>query len=106
MMFNSTPSKPFGQARSSLKVDVDSNKPDQDNGDVCRDDEGIGHMPAGLIHDEHGVRVLAEVTRNFGQMLVHGIRVAPRHDECGSLAEIRANRTEDIGRPRALIMRR
>lgn len=54
-------------------------------------------MPASLIHDENSMRVLGDMVRNFGQMLVHGMGVAPRHDECGSLAKLRADRSEDIG---------
>lgn len=66
----------------------------------------IGHVPACLIHDEDGVRILVYMTGDFRQVLRHRVGVAPRHDESCRLAKLRADCTEDIGRSCALIMRR
>ncbi len=61
-------------------------------------------MPSRLIHDEDGVGVFCHMAGDFGQMLGHGVCVAPRHDESGCLAVLRADRSEDVGRSRALIV--
>src|SRR6476620_12507302 len=66
----------------------------------------IGHVPACLIHDEDGVRILVNMAGDFRQVLRHRVGVAPRHDESCRLAKLRADGTEDIGRSCALIMRR
>jgi len=57
----------------------------------------VGHVPACLIHDEDGVRVLVNMTGDFGQVLGHRVGVTPWHDECRRLTELRADRTEDVG---------
>lgn len=75
------------------------------NGDVFGHDEIVGHVPACLIHDEDSVRVGIDVSGDFGQMLGHGVGVAPWHDQRGRLAELRADCAEDVGRPCALIVR-
>jgi hypothetical protein len=62
-------------------------------------------MPARLIHDEDGVGVIGNMAGYLDQMLVHGMRIAPWHDEGCRLAKFRADRTEDISGPCALIMR-
>ncbi|MNW22672.1 hypothetical protein D3C71_2243050 [compost metagenome] len=50
-----------------------------------------------MVHDEDGMRIVADMTGDFGQMLGHGIGVAPRHDESRRLAELRADCAEDVG---------
>ncbi|WP_210170359.1 MULTISPECIES: hypothetical protein, partial [unclassified Rhizobium] len=62
-------------------------------------------MSRTLIHSEGNSQGQVNVARDFGQMLGHGIGVAPRHDEGCGLAEPRADRSEDIGRPSALVVR-
>ena len=44
------------------------------------------------------------MTGDLGQMLCHGAGIAPRHDESRRLAELWADRAEDVGRSRALIV--
>ena len=75
------------------------------DGDVFRHDEIVGHVPACLIHDEDGMRILIDMAGDFGQVLRHRVGVAPRHDESCRFAELGADCTEDIGRPRALVVR-
>jgi len=67
------------------------------DGDVGGYDQIARHMPSGLIHDDDGVGIFGNVAGDFGQMLRHGMCVAPRHDECGGLAELGTDRTEDVG---------
>jgi hypothetical protein len=76
------------------------------NGDVLRDCESAGEMPAGLINEQGRVRAGRDVLGDFGQVQVHRLRVAARQDEPGALALFRADRAEDVGRRRALVLRR
>ena len=76
------------------------------DGDVFGDGKVVGHVPSCLVHDENGVPVLSDVSGDFNQMLVHGMGIAPWHDEGGGLAVLRADRAEDIGRAGALVVRR
>ena len=62
-------------------------------------------MPPGLIDNEHGVCVWRDLPGDLGQMQVHRFAIAGRHDECGSLAVLRTDRAEDIGRSGALVAR-
>ena len=75
------------------------------NGDVFGHDEIVGHVPARLIHDEDGMRVIGHTPGDFCQMLGHGMGVTPGHHESGCLAEFGADGTEDIGRAGSLVMR-
>lgn len=61
-------------------------------------------MPARLIHDQDGVSVIGNMAGYLDQMLVHGMRIAPWHNEGCGLAKFRADRTEDISGPGPLIM--
>src|SRR6202007_2012543 len=47
-----------------------------------------------------------DMDRDLGEMQVHGVGVAEGQDETGRLAFLRADRPEDIGGLRTLIMRR
>lgn len=62
-------------------------------------------MPPGLIHHEDGVGIVGDVAGYLDQMLVHGVGVAPRHDESSRFAVPWADRTEYVCRARALIVR-
>ena len=65
--------------------------------DVFGDLQIVGHVPSCLIHDENGVRIIGNVSSDFDEMLVHGMSIAPRHDEGCGLALFGADRAEDIG---------
>lgn len=60
-------------------------------------DESVGHMPTSLIHDEDGIRIVGDMTGNFGQMLCHGVGVAPWHDQRCRFPKLRADGAEDVG---------
>lgn len=51
------------------------------------------------------MRVISDVSGDFDEMLVHGMGIAPGHDQCCGLAVFGVDRAEDVGRPRALVMR-
>ncbi len=48
--------------------------------------------------------VIGDIAGYLDQVLVHGMGVAPRHDESGSLALFGADGTEDISRPSSLVV--
>lgn len=72
--------------------------------DVAGDDEIIGHVPARLIHDEDGMRIIGHVPGDLDQVLVHGMGITPGHDQRRRLAELGADGTEDIGRAGSLVV--
>ncbi|EJL53425.1 hypothetical protein PMI09_03221 [Rhizobium sp. CF122] len=43
------------------------------------------------------MRVIGNMMGYFWKMLVHGVSITPGHHESGSLAELGADGTEDIG---------
>src|SRR5271165_2417566 len=60
-------------------------------------------MPARLI-DEKGC--WGDLGGDFGEMEVHRLRVASRHDERRALAVLWTDRAEDVGRGGSLVFRR
>ncbi len=65
--------------------------------DVGRDGELGGEMPAGLIDEQGGMGARRNLCGDFGQMEIHRLGVATRHDERRALAVFRADRAEDVG---------
>ena len=63
-------------------------------------------MPPGLVEDEHGVGVRRDGSADLGEMRLHRLRVAERHDEPGALALGGADRSKEIGPGSALVVRR
>jgi len=63
-------------------------------------------MPAGLVEDKHGMGVRCDHGADLGEMRLHRLRVAERHDEPSALAFGRADRPEQVGPGGALVVRR
>ena len=78
---------------------------EREQGNVGRNLEALRQMPAGLVEDNDGMSARADFARDLGEMQVHGLGVAGRQDQGSSFAPLRADRPEDIGRGRALVMR-
>ena len=76
---------------------------ERDQSDVGWDDQPAGQMPAGLIDEQRGVRARRDLGGDFGQMEVHGLRVAAWHDERRAFAVLGTDRAEDISRGGSLI---
>src|SRR5262245_9931120 len=72
--------------------------------DVVGNHEGFSAMPAGLIKQQNGVRPWDDVGRDREEMGLHGFTVAGRQHESGAGSAFGADRTEQIGRLRPLIM--
>ena len=75
----------------------------RDQRDVGGDVQSAGQMPSGLIDEDRGVCARRDLRRNLGEMQVHRLGVATRHDERGAFALLRTDRAEDIGRGGSLI---
>jgi hypothetical protein len=63
-------------------------------------------MPAGLIDKKGGVRAWRYLCCNFGEVEIHRLCIATRHDERRALAVLGTDRPEDIGRCGSLVFRR
>ena len=63
-------------------------------------------MPACLIDEERGMGSRRDLGGDFGQVQVHRLGVAPRHNERRTLSLSGTDRAEDIGRGGSLIFRR
>ena len=61
-------------------------------------------MPPGLIDQQRTVLARAHPCGDLGQVQAHALGVAPRQDQAGRGAGGRADRAEDVGRCRALIL--
>jgi len=66
-------------------------------GDIGRDDQLLGRMPAGLVEQENRTFAGSDSLVDLLQMQVHRPRVAHGKDEAGALAVVRADRAEDVG---------
>ena len=77
-----------------------------DDADVCGYIELSGHVPAGLIHQHDRVSAGSNGQRYLHKMQIHGFGIAEGQDQTGALAQPRADRAEDVGRFRSLILRR
>jgi hypothetical protein len=74
--------------------------------DVGRDDQAAGEMPSGLIDQKRRMGVWGDLCGDLGQVEVHRLSVASRHDERRALAVFGTDRAEDIGRRGSLVFRR
>jgi len=73
--------------------------------DVFGHVELVGDMSAGLVEDEYGVSARIDGGGDFAEVTVHGVGVAPGHDEAGALSLLRTDRAEDVGRGGWLVER-
>ena len=74
--------------------------------DVPRHDERPCEMPSRLVEQQDGVGIQRDRRADLGKMRLHRLGVAERHDQPGTLALGRADRSEEIGPGRALVVRR
>ena len=77
----------------------------RDDADIVGYDERAGHMPSSLIHEHDGMSTPRHGSGDFGKMQGHRVGIADRQDKPCALAQGRADRSEDIARDGALIMR-
>jgi len=78
----------------------------RDDADIAGHIELVGHVPASLIHQYGRVSTRRHGKRYLGEMKRHGLGIAEWQDQAGSLAQLRADRAEDIGRFRPLVLGR
>ena len=72
--------------------------------DVSWSPEVLGAVPSGLIEDQYSVCAGGDFGGDLIEMKLHGLCVAGRQHEGGARSEFRADRTEHIGRLRALVV--
>ena len=75
-----------------------------DDADIGRHIQLAAHVPARLIHQHDRVSAGGDGERYLGQMQRHGFGIAERQDQPSALAVFRADRAEDVGRFRSLIL--
>src|ERR1700730_8991029 len=63
-------------------------------------------VPTGTIEDHYGMGIAGDLAADLAEMMVHGGGIADRHDQRCRLALRRADRTKQIGRGEAEVLRR
>ena len=79
-----------------LRIELRTFRRQRDQGDVGRHDEPARQMPAGLIDEKRRVCARRDLSGDFGQVQVHGLRVASGHVEGCNLSVFGAVGGEDI----------
>ncbi len=77
----------------------------RDEGDVRWHLEPVRQVPSGLV-EQHGMRARRHRGGDLGEVQAHGYDVAVGQDETGGRALLGADGADDVGRRRALILRR
>src|SRR5258707_14878567 len=77
----------------------------QNDGDIGRNEEARGQVPAGLVDQEDGMGSGRDGWGDLGEVQVHRLGVAGRHDQGCTLALLRADCTEDVGGSGPLVPR-
>src|SRR5262249_50034177 len=77
----------------------------QNDGGIGRHEEARGQVPAGLVDQEDGVGSGRDGCGDLGEVQVHRLGVAGRHDQGCTLALLRADCTEDVGGSGPLVPR-
>ena len=75
----------------------------RDERDVGGDVQSAGEMPSGLIDEDRSVCAGRDLRGDLGQVKVHRLGVATRHDERGAFAFLRTDRAENVGRGGPLV---
>ena len=78
----------------------------RDDADILGYGERGGHVPPGLIHEQYGMGARRHCTGDLGEMQVHRVGIAQWQDKRCALAQCRTDRSKDVGRYGALIIRR
>jgi len=65
-----------------------------------------GHVPPGLIHQQHAVGARLDGEGYLRQVQRHGLCIAKGQDQARAFAKLRADSAEDVGRFRPLILGR
>ena len=76
---------------------------ERNNADIAGHIQLVGHMPTGLIHQYDSVSAGGDGERYLGQMERHGLGIAEGQHQPRTLAVLRADCAEDIGRFRSLV---
>ncbi len=88
------------------RVEFGAFRRQRQDGDVGRDSQVVGEMPTCLIQEEQGVRTRRYRGGDFFEVQGHRLGVAERQNQAGAFSLGRADRAEQVGRPRSLVVRR
>ena len=77
---------------------------EQHEGDVGRDHQFLGLMPARLVHQDEGMGPGCNRLRDLGQVQIHALGGAAGQNQARALAVRRADRTENVGGLRSLVL--
>lgn len=66
-------------------------------GDIVREIELVGQMPACLIEEDDGMGVWRDQRSDFVEMRLHRMRVAPGHNQSGAFALLGTDCAKDVG---------
>ena len=94
--------RPFDFAQESIEFGAFGRQ--RDDADIVGHIEFAGHVPASLIHQHDGMGTVCHGERYLGEMQRHGLGIAEGQDQPSPFAKFRADRAEDIGRFRPLIL--
>ena len=88
-----------------LRIELWNLRWNRDDRDVGWHVKLRGPVPTGQVHEQDRVCARRDVQGELRQVQVHGVGVADQQEQAGSLALLRADRTEDIGRLGTLVVR-
>ena len=80
-----------------LRVEFRAFRQRRNDGDVGRDVQRAGEMPAGLINKQGRVCARRDMLGDFRQVQVRRLRVAAWRNKPGAFALLRADRAEEVG---------
>jgi hypothetical protein len=86
-----------------LRVQLGAFGRERNDRDIGRDGEPAGEMPTGLIDEQRGMDAGRDLRGDFGEVQVHRLGVATRHDERRALPLLWADSAENVGRGSALV---
>lgn len=78
---------------------------ERQEGDVRGHLEAPRHVPAGLVEDQDGMCIRVDRGADLGEVSLHRVRVGEGHHQRRALSELRADRAEEVGPFRALVVR-
>ena len=76
----------------------------RNDADIIRYFQFPGHVPSGLIHQQHAMGARLDSKRYLRQMQRHGLGIAEWENQASALAKFGADGTEDVGRFRSLVL--
>ena len=87
------------------RVELGTFRRQRNDADIVGHFQLSGHVPPGLIHQQHAVGSRFDGQRYLRKVQRHGLGIAEWEDQASALAKLRADGAEDVGRFCSLILR-